>query len=84
MAKPMVITLPVLLLLVDFWPLQRFPRRPLSKLVLEKIPLLSLFGSQCRHNALRATRWRGGRLDRTSAALHAGKECRLLLFHLCR
>ncbi len=42
MAKPMVITLPVLLLVVDFWPLQRFPRRPLSKLALEKIPLLSL------------------------------------------
>jgi tetratricopeptide (TPR) repeat protein len=42
MAKPMVITLPFALLLVDFWPLQRFPRTSLSKLVLEKIPLLAL------------------------------------------
>jgi tetratricopeptide (TPR) repeat protein len=42
MAKPMAITLPFALLLLDFWPLQRFPETPLSKLVLEKIPLLSL------------------------------------------
>ncbi len=42
MAKPMVITLPFLLLLVDFWPLQRFPETPLSKLALEKLPLLAL------------------------------------------
>jgi protein O-mannosyl-transferase len=42
MAKPMVITLPFLLLLVDFWPLQRFPQTPISRLVLEKIPLLAL------------------------------------------
>lgn len=42
MAKPMVITLPFLLLLLDFWPLERFPGTPISKLVLEKIPLLAL------------------------------------------
>src|SRR5208337_3747675 len=42
MAKPMLITLPFALLLLDFWPLQRFPETPLSKLVLEKIPLLAL------------------------------------------
>jgi tetratricopeptide (TPR) repeat protein len=38
----MVITLPFALLLVDFWPLQRFPATPISKLALEKIPLLAL------------------------------------------
>ncbi len=42
MAKPMAITLPFALLLLDFWPLQRFPETPLPKLVLEKIPLLAL------------------------------------------
>jgi protein O-mannosyl-transferase len=42
MAKPMAITLPFVLLLVDFWPLGRFPETPFSKLVLEKIPLLGL------------------------------------------
>jgi protein O-mannosyl-transferase len=45
MAKPMVITLPFLLLLLDFWPMQRFPQTPLSKLALEKIPLLTLSAS---------------------------------------
>jgi tetratricopeptide (TPR) repeat protein len=47
MAKPMVVTLPLVLLLVDFWPLGRFPlsnfRFPiLFRLVLEKIPFLLL------------------------------------------
>ncbi len=42
MAKPMAITLPFALLLVDFWPLQRFPQTPLFKLALEKTPLLAL------------------------------------------
>jgi len=53
-AKPMAVTLPFLLLLVDFWPLQRVlgggapseafpvPQRRLSKLALEKLPFLVL------------------------------------------
>jgi protein O-mannosyl-transferase len=45
MAKPMVITLPFLLLLLDYWPLQRFPRVRLAKLVVEKVPLLALSGA---------------------------------------
>ena len=56
MAKPQVITLPFVLLLWDYWPLQRFsfandqplpteqaiPQRPLRSLVWEKVPLLGL------------------------------------------
>jgi len=42
MAKPMVITLPFVLLLLDYWPLERIPRVAFSKVVLEKIPLLVL------------------------------------------
>jgi protein O-mannosyl-transferase len=42
MAKPMLITLPFLLLLLDFWPLERSLATPVSKLVLEKMPLLAL------------------------------------------
>ena len=38
MSKPMVVTLPVILLLLDVWPLARFTRQA----VLEKIPLLVL------------------------------------------
>jgi tetratricopeptide (TPR) repeat protein len=58
MSKPQVITLPFVLLLWDYWPLQRLsqprqttsstvgveqlPSRPLSGLVVEKLPLLAL------------------------------------------
>ncbi len=38
MAKPMLVTLPFVLLLVDYWPLERLSKRSL----LEKIPLLVL------------------------------------------
>jgi len=48
MAKPMVVTLPVILLLLDYWPLNRLPQergwpdrlRKVMWLVIEKIPLL--------------------------------------------
>lgn len=53
-AKPMIVTLPFLLMLLDYWPLQRIkgmdatsrafpaPQRPWARLVLEKLPLLAL------------------------------------------
>ena len=48
MSKPMVITLPFVLLLLDYWPLGRIqggppsslPQARLSKLIMEKLPLL--------------------------------------------
>jgi protein O-mannosyl-transferase len=44
MAKPMVVTLPFILLLLDYWPLGRLDLRPgfSWRLVLEKIPFLIL------------------------------------------
>jgi tetratricopeptide (TPR) repeat protein len=56
LAKPMLVTLPCLLLLLDYWPLQRVlstqysvlstqraeTRKPLSNLLLEKLPLFAL------------------------------------------
>ena len=42
MAKPMLVTLPFLLLLLDFWPLGRFRFATVSRLVLEKVPLFVL------------------------------------------
>lgn len=48
LAKGMLITVPVVLLLLDFWPLERFRRRPgqdavpLTRLILEKLPLAAL------------------------------------------
>jgi len=40
LCKPMLVTLPLVLLLLDYWPLQR--REPLRRLALEKLPLLAL------------------------------------------
>ncbi len=39
MAKPMLVTVPLLLLLLDFWPLRRLSRTNLLFLLLEKSPL---------------------------------------------
>lgn len=42
MSKPMLVTVPFLLLLLDFWPLGRTRRTPLLRRILEKMPLLIL------------------------------------------
>ncbi|HEV2045787.1 MAG TPA: hypothetical protein VGQ95_04240, partial [Chthoniobacterales bacterium] len=43
MSKPMLVTVPVVLLLLDHWPLQRLTdRRALRRLIVEKIPLFAL------------------------------------------
>jgi len=58
-SKPMVVTLPCVLLLLDFWPLRRIqglsttenalpvPQIPLWRLVMEKLPLLALSAATC-------------------------------------
>jgi len=49
MAKPMAVTLPIVLLLLDYWPLARYADLPFSRrgarLLLEKLPLLALSGA---------------------------------------
>lgn len=47
MSKPMVVTLPFVLLLLDFWPLQRFDRSMFPFLLLEKIPFFALTAGSC-------------------------------------
>ncbi len=47
MCKPMLVTLPLVLLLLDYWPLQRLETRQLSGLLLEKLPLLVLSAAGC-------------------------------------
>ncbi|HXM36585.1 MAG TPA: tetratricopeptide repeat protein [Pyrinomonadaceae bacterium] len=54
MAKPMLVTIPLILLLLDYWPLGRFaqslPRESKAvrwRLVLEKVPLLVLSFASC-------------------------------------
>lgn len=52
MCKPMLVTLPFVLLLLDWWPLRRFdagrsPLREASRLFAEKVPLLALSAASC-------------------------------------
>ncbi len=47
MAKPMLVTLPCVLLLLDYWPLGRFVSTRAWKLILEKLPLLALSIASC-------------------------------------
>jgi tetratricopeptide (TPR) repeat protein len=50
MAKPMVVTLPFILLLLDWWPLKRLAvddRRACSRLILEKVPFGILAAGSC-------------------------------------
>jgi protein O-mannosyl-transferase len=60
MCKPMLVTLPLVLLLLDYWPLQRLEAGKLSGLVLEKLPLLALSAGSCvatllaQHKALQS------------------------------
>jgi len=42
MSKPMLVTLPIALLLLDVWPLRRLGRTPIARLVGEKLPLFAL------------------------------------------
>lgn len=73
MAKPMVVTLPVILLILDYWPLNRTassaaaPAVPLRRLVLEKLPffiLAALVGV-----VTYAVQSKGGAVDLTSQSL---------------
>ncbi|MFC1677818.1 tetratricopeptide repeat protein [Planctomycetota bacterium] len=42
MAKPMLVTLPFVLLLLDYWPLERFGKKNTLRLIVEKIPLIAI------------------------------------------
>ena len=42
MSKPMLVTLPCVLLLLDYWPLRRLDRGTVGRLVVEKLPLFAL------------------------------------------
>jgi tetratricopeptide (TPR) repeat protein len=42
MAKPMLVTLPFLLLVLDWWPLGRWSTRGAARLIAEKLPLLAM------------------------------------------
>ncbi|HEX3856844.1 MAG TPA: tetratricopeptide repeat protein [Verrucomicrobiae bacterium] len=47
MAKPMLVTLPFVMLLLDYWPLQRFNDSTIQRLLVEKIPFFLLTAISC-------------------------------------
>ncbi len=47
LSKPMLVTLPFALLLLDYWPLNRFTRHSALRLILEKLPLVLLSAISC-------------------------------------
>lgn len=47
LSKPMLVTLPFALFLLDYWPLERCHRRNLHRLVFEKVPLFILSAVLC-------------------------------------
>jgi tetratricopeptide (TPR) repeat protein len=47
MSKPMAVTLPFTLLLLDAWPLRRLASRGIGRLLLEKAPLFLLSAASC-------------------------------------
>jgi protein O-mannosyl-transferase len=57
LSKPTVVTLPFVLLLLDYWPLNRFENQKLSRLIREKIPLLVLAAGACAMTLLGAEKW---------------------------
>ena len=47
MSKPMLVTLPFVMMLLDYWPLQRFPKTSISRLAFEKWPFFLLAAVSC-------------------------------------
>ena len=47
MSKPMLVTLPFILLLLDYWPLERFQHQSWKRLFLEKVPFFLLSAASC-------------------------------------
>src|SRR5207247_11244118 len=47
MSKPMLVTTPIILLLLDYWPLGRWARSTSTKLIIEKISLFVLSAGSC-------------------------------------
>src|SRR5262249_25832425 len=47
LAKPMLVTWPCVFLLLDYWPLGRWPATPARRLLREKLPLFALVLAAC-------------------------------------
>jgi len=88
LAKPMAVTLPFLLLVLDYWPLQRYVRVGLKQLLLEKIPLFLLvvisavltFAAQHQAGAISSALELGGGSRLIHTFIAYGEYVKLLLW----
>lgn len=69
LSKPMLVTLPMLMLLLDYWPLQRLPKNNLLRLLLEKLPFIFLAAILCVVTFLAQRNEAVASLQRVSLAL---------------
>jgi protein O-mannosyl-transferase len=47
LSKPMLVTTPIVLMLLDYWPFDRFRKQGLWRVILEKVPLIILSLGSC-------------------------------------
>ena len=88
MAKPMAVTLPFLLLLLDYWPLQRYAGLGVKRLLFEKVPFVLLiavsavltFMAQRQAGAISSAAELGVFLRLTNAIVAYGEYVKLLLW----
>jgi tetratricopeptide (TPR) repeat protein len=52
MSKPMLVTLPFVMLLMDYWPLGRFEKERWLKMALEKLPFFAFAAASCAVTAI--------------------------------
>jgi hypothetical protein len=82
MSKAMLVTLPFVLLLLDFWPLARYERSTWYSLLREKIPLFSSC-SRVPDDVLRsADRWRRRKARGRPGGVATGERCCVLLRYI--
>jgi len=67
LSKPMLVTLPCLLLVLDWWPLGRLGRESIGHLVYEKVPFLLFSAAVCA--ATLAVQGQGGAIVETSTLM---------------
>ena len=84
MAKAMLVTVPLVLLLLDYWPLNRWQRSGAGKLIFEKIPLLilSTISSVATLFAQRQWQIRLGELPFSWRLANAASACVLYLWEM--
>ncbi len=69
MAKPMLVTLPLVMLLLDYWPLERFKTASLRQLFIEKWPFYLLTVASCAVTFLAQRQEAVASLQKTPLAL---------------